>query len=153
MKQWRVGPTMIRGSNRLLDELPVAARTSKKRKATSSKNIEQSKENPKDEKAAKTKTKKKKDKADPLNLDLGPDTLNRKNKERPQACRSFFEELLRLDQAAFQSSPLFTQHGVCRLKFAGADQLTLNEALDNVADAFLTMQLGFPQISYMCLDE
>eukprot|EP00435_Cladocopium_sp_Y103_P032820 s4175_g8.t1 len=119
MKQWRVGPTMTRGSNKALDELPAPPKPDvKKRKAKAAAKPAATKE---------SKEKKPK-KAEPaISLDMGPDAFARKHPSRPQACKDFLEELLRIDKAAFHGVPLFNAEGVCRMKFDGAEKVTLSE--------------------------
>jgi hypothetical protein len=130
MKQWRVGPTMTRGSNKTLDELPVAPKPDpKKRKAKA---------------AAKpcAKDKKAKTSEPAVSLDTGADAFARKNPSRPQACRHFLEELLRLDKAAYGSVPLFNDEGFCRMKFEGAEKVTLTEVLKHAPAALEQMCLA-----------
>ena len=130
LKQWRVGPTMTRGSNKALDELPVPPKIdNKKRKAKA---------------AAKPVAKEKKAKiSEPVvSLEMGVDSFARKHPARPQACRHFLEELLRLDTAAYGSIALFNSQGVCRMKFEGAEKVTLTDVLNHAPAALEHMCLA-----------
>ena len=130
MKQWRVGPTMTRGSNKALDELPIPPKLEpKKRKAKA---------------AAKPCAKEKKAKPSEaaVSLEMAPDVFARKNSTRPQACRNFMEELLRIDKAAYESIPLFDANGFCRMKFEGAEKVTLTDVVNNASAALANMCLA-----------
>ena len=134
MKQWRVGPTMVRGSNRALDELPAAVQPGNKKRKTT----------PSAKKAAKeNKDTKKPKKALPEKLDLGLDDFHRKSKTRAASVVSFLEELLRIDEEAFGSIPLFNKDGILRMSMDGAQHVKLQEMLENADECFLDM----------CLDE
>ena len=126
---------MVRGSNKLLDELPKATSLpAKKRKKPDVEEKSKVKE-PK----SKSKVKKKND--DAFELDFGPDSLSRVNKGRSTNIRLMMEEILRLDETAFSSIPLFDKGGGCRMKFAGAENMTRERFLEGASDALDAMCL------------
>ena len=135
MKQWRVGPTMVRGSNKLLDDLPKAETLPPKKRKQ--KDVEEKSK----VKEPKGKSKTKKNNDDVVDLDLGPDKLSRTNKGRSTTIRFMMEEILRLDETAFSSIPLFHKEGACRMKFTGAEHMTRERLLAGASDAFDAMCL------------
>ena len=100
------------------------------------------------------KTKKKEAKAaEPMMdaADVGPSSFRRTHAGR-EVIKSQMEELMALDQKAFEHSPAFTLEGKCRMKFSGADKIMWKDLLEASGRAFENMHFDFIQrIAGLCI--
>ena len=133
MRKWHVGPTMLRGSQKSLDDLPKV-----KAKQDSNTDGKQNKKDMKDKKLKKQKTKTLPAETS-VPLDITVETLSRGNPLRHDAIKNLLREIFHLDTQLFGQSPLFDGNGKCRMKFIGADQVSINQILDQSSLAFETM--------------
>lgn len=142
MRRWHVGPTMTRGSKNNPDDLPKAMSTDKQDAKPKAKAATRSKFSKLSSK--KSKKQKKAAQADaPVDLDFGETAFGRKNPGRFASMRAMVEEILRLDEQAYGSIPLFTKDGgQCRMKFEGSHLVTLTDFKEQCAHALDTMFLA-----------
>ena len=74
--------------------------------------------------------------------DVGPSSFRRTQAGR-EIIKSQMEELMALDQKAFENSPAFTMEGKCRMKFDGADKVMWKDLLEASGRAFEHMHFDF----------
>lgn len=142
MKTGHVGPTMVRGSQKMPDDLRQNTGQNQEDDASNKKKTtKKKKKNAEPEPKPETKILKKKKKKDShcIDLEYGPEAFARKNEGRHASIRSMLQEVLRLDEQAFRTSPLFEKDGKCRLKFDGSERVTLTMVLDNASATFHEM--------------
>ena len=130
MKKWHVGPTMVRGS-KAVGELPKA-------RAKAAPQVQRHHPQDGEERQKKAEKPEKTEEA-AVCLEFGSDTFSRKSKVRTAAIRGMMEEILRLDEQAWATSPLFTPEGHCRMKFEGAHLITQNMVVEHCVEALDSM--------------
>ena len=88
--------------------------------------------------------KKKSDKSahvEAVNLDFSAETFARKKPGREKSIGAMFEEILRLDEQAFGTSPLFSADGTCRMSFEGSHLIKQDRIVELACETMDNMRL------------
>lgn len=150
MKRWKVDPAMTRGSKKNFKEKENAdlKQVAKKRNKTTMK-LRKNRAFMKTKKRTKESKKEGKEKKPKLKTVpvLKSGELTAANFRRHQEGRdniiACMKELDQLDINAFPNAPCFTDEGVCRLKFDGANTIKWGDLLKMSPKVFESLSLAF----------
>ena len=77
-----------------------------------------------------------------VNLDFSAETFARKKPGREKSIGAMIDEILRLDEQAFGSIPLFAPDGTCRMSFEGAHLVKQDRVVALACETLDDMRLG-----------